>query len=130
MNDAMIHGNFSDILAVADKAARPICIRLRAVILSAHKNALEVVWPKLGIASFGVGPRKMTEHYAYIGVHRSHINLGFYHGAMLPDPSGLLEGTGKKLRHVKIRSRESVELRAIKELLKAAVSDRLRKGLK
>jgi hypothetical protein len=46
----------------------------------------------------------MTEHYAYIGVQKSHVNLGFYYGAILPDPDGLLEGRGKKLRHLKIRS--------------------------
>ena len=62
-----------------------------------HRDFLEVVWPRQKIASFGVGLKKMTEHYAYIAVLGGHVNLGFYHGASLSDPAGLLEGAGKKL---------------------------------
>ena len=84
------------------------------------------MWPRLRIASFGVGPKKMTENYAYIGVQKSCVNLGFYHGAVLSDPTGLLEGTGKKLRHVKIHSLKAARARALKELLRQSVSDRLK----
>jgi hypothetical protein len=126
MTSETSHGKFSDILALADESLRPVCVRLREQILAAHAGAFEIVWPKLWIASFGVGPKKMTEHYAYIGVQKSHINLGFYHGAILPDPNGLLEGTGKKLRHVKIHSLEATRTRALKKLLRQAVADRLK----
>jgi hypothetical protein len=40
--------------------------------------------------------------FAYIGVFRAHVNVGFFHGAALPDPAGLLQGTGKHMRHVKV----------------------------
>ncbi|HWG91934.1 MAG TPA: DUF1801 domain-containing protein [Candidatus Thermoplasmatota archaeon] len=40
----------------------------------------------------------------YLADYSKHVNLGFYQGAHLPDPEGLLEGTGKNLRHVKLRS--------------------------
>jgi hypothetical protein len=66
----------------------------------------------------------MTEHYAYIGVQGSHVNLGFYHGASLPDPAQLLEGTGKELRHVKLRSVADSERPAIAALLREAIADR------
>ena len=126
MKSKTTNGRFSDILALADEGQRPVCVRLRELILAAHEGAFEIVWPRLWIASFGVGPKKMTEHYAYIGVQKSHLNLGFYHGAMLPDPNGLLEGTGKKLRHVKIHSLTATRTRALRELLRQAVADRLR----
>ena len=118
-------GKFSDILAGAGARLRPVCVQLRAMAVSAHDHAFEIVWPRLKIASFGVGPRKMTEHYAYLGVQKTHVNLGFYHGTLLPDPGGLLEGTGQRLRHVKIRSLEPARVRALKKLLRAAVADRL-----
>jgi hypothetical protein len=124
MKDEATHGSFDDIMAMADDAMRPICLRLRALIVSLHKDACEIVWPKHRIASYGVGPKKMTEHYAYIGVQKSHVNLGFYHGAMLPDADGLLEGTGKKLRHLKIRSLDVAESRAVRALLKTAIAER------
>ena len=126
MRNEMSRGSFGDILALADVGLRPICVELRKSILSAHKGAFEIVWPRVGIASFGIGPKKMTEHYAYIGVQKSHVNLGFYHGTVLSDPSGLLEGSGKKLRHVKIHSLKAARTRALKELLRQAVSDRLK----
>lgn len=66
----------------------------------------------------------MTEHYAYIGVQKSHVNLGFYYGASLADADGLLEGTGKKLRHVKIRSLDFAGSPAVTALLKAAIAER------
>ncbi len=124
MENLATHGGFDDIVAMADEAMRPTCLRLRALIVSLHIEACEVVWPKHRIASYGVGPKKMTEHYAYIGVQKSHVNLGFYYGASLPDTDGLLEGTGKNLRHVKIRSLEFAESSAVRALLKTAIAER------
>jgi hypothetical protein len=124
MEELATLGSFDDIVALSTDATRPICLRLRALVVSLHKDAYEIVWPKHRIASYGVGPKKMTEHYAYIGVQKSHVNLGFYYGASLPDADGVLEGTGKKLRHVKIRSLEFVESPTVKALLKAAIAER------
>ena len=111
-------------MAMADDSMRPICLRLRALVLSLHEGAWEIVWPKHRIASYGFGPKKMTEHYAYIGVQKAYVNLGFYYGAILADANGLLEGTGKKLRHVKVRSPDFADSRAIRALLKAAIAER------
>jgi hypothetical protein len=124
MNPA--HGTFDDILKSAAPELSPICESIRRVIVSLHKDAVEVVWPRQKIASFGVGPKKMTEHYAHIAVLGSHVNLGFYRGASLTDPSGLLEGTGKNLRHVKLRDIASAKRPAITALLREAIVDRKR----
>jgi len=48
-------------------------------------------------------------------VQKSHVNLGFYHGASLNDPAGLLEGTGKKLRHVKVRNMSEAKNPVLKQ---------------
>lgn len=124
------HGEFNDILVTAPPELRPVCDSLRRVIVSLHKDFVEVVWPRQKIASFGVGPKKMTEHYAYIMVLGSHVNLGFYHGASLSDPSGLLEGTGKKLRHVKIRDVATARRPAVTALLREAIANRKRNAAK
>lgn len=120
------HGTFDDILAMATPPLRPVCESLRQQIISLHKGFFEVVWPKQKIASFGIGPKKMTEHYAYIAVQDSHVNLGFYYGTSLPDPSGLLQGAGKKLRHVKVHAISSGNSPALIALLRAAIADRQR----
>jgi hypothetical protein len=121
-----VHGTFGDVLAAARPELRPVCVSLRRLIACLHRDFVEVVWTRQAIASFGVGPRKMSEHYAYIGVHPSHVNLGFYHGASLADPKGLLEGTGKSLRHVKVRDLPSAKSAAIAGLLREAIAERRR----
>ena len=120
------HGKFEDILDNTNPDLRLICETLRHLITSLHENFVEVVWPKQRIASYGVGPKKMTEHYAYIGVQGSHVNLGFYHGASLADPEGLLEGTGKELRHVKLRDVAAAKSDAVASLLREAIRERKR----
>ncbi len=118
------HGTFEDVLALAEASLQPICVALRALVAAQDPGFFEVAWPKLKIASYGVGPAKQSQHYAYIAVHRAHLNLGFYHGADLADPQGLLEGSGKQLRHVKIRTREDVRHPALAALLLQAVHER------
>jgi hypothetical protein len=118
------HGQFGEILRAAGPRQGPLCQALRDLILSLDNDGVEIVWPRQRIASFGVGPKKMTDHYAYIGIQSSHVNLGFYHGAVLKDSERLLEGTGKRLRHVKIRSLDEANNPAIVVLLREAIVDR------
>lgn len=84
----------------------PIARRLRDVILDGFPEAVEVVRLGDGAASYGIGPRKMSESHVYVMPQAVHVNLGFWHGVGLPDPEGLLEGTGARMRHVKVRSKE------------------------
>ena len=77
------------------------------------------------MASYGVGPKKKSEHFCYISAQKDDVNLGFYYGAELPDPEQLLQGTGKLLRHVKIREPKAIRSRALRQLLKAATKHRM-----
>src|SRR5690606_41229841 len=62
--------------------------------------------------------------FAYVNAFKSHVNVGFFRGAELPDPEGLLEGTGKLMRHVKLRPSDhpqaDVDTRALARLIKTA----------
>ena len=71
------HGTFSDFLVLASPELRPVCEALRDRIAALDADFIEVVWPRQKIACFGVGPRKMTEHYVYTGLQKSHVNPGF-----------------------------------------------------
>lgn len=117
---------FSVVGGTAGPGLGRVCDFLRGLITSLDPARVEVVWPRQRIASFGVGPRKMREHYAYISVHSSHVNLGFYHGAVLRDPSEILEGTGKRLRHVKLQGLAGARIPAVRRLLAEAISERRR----
>jgi hypothetical protein len=49
--------------------------------------------------------------FGYVNAFKDHVNVGFFYGALLRDPAHLLEGTGKRMRHVKLRPGQDVELR-------------------
>lgn len=61
--------------------------------------------------------------FAYVAAYAAHAAIGFYFGAALPDPHGLLEGSGKRMRHLKLRWAEPVNAAAISGLMDAAYSD-------
>ncbi|MGS5085946.1 DUF1801 domain-containing protein [Hydrogenophaga sp. A37] len=61
--------------------------------------------------------------FAYVGAFKAHVNIGFFHGVALPDPTGLLEGTGKRMRHVKLRPGRPVDEAALDALIAAAYRD-------
>jgi hypothetical protein len=61
--------------------------------------------------------------FAYVNVFSAHINVGFFQGTELPDPHGLLEGTGKFMRHVKVRPGEPIDEAALTKLIEAAYTD-------
>ena len=117
-------GTFDDLLAIAEEPLRAVAAALREIILEVDPNACEVV--RLGdrAATYGVGPRKMKDGYAYILPHKSWVNLGFYQGVDLADPEGLLEGTGAKMRHVKIRSLADAHRPAVRVLIQGALERR------
>jgi hypothetical protein len=58
--------------------------------------------------------------FGYVNVFRAHANVGFFHGAELDDPKGLLEGTGKRMRHVKVKPGVDLEWAALAALIRAA----------
>lgn len=61
--------------------------------------------------------------FAYVAAFSAHVNIGFFHGASLADPAGLLEGSGKRMRHVKLRWGQGVDEAALGELITAAYRD-------
>jgi hypothetical protein len=61
--------------------------------------------------------------FGYVNVFTSHVNVGFFHGASLPDPTHLLQGTGKFMRHVKLRPGTTTNADALTRLIQVAYSD-------
>jgi len=61
--------------------------------------------------------------FGYVNAFSSHVNVGFFRGAEIADPERLLEGTGKFMRHVKLRPERDVDATALMKLIEAAYSD-------
>ena len=58
--------------------------------------------------------------FAYVDSFSNHVNVGFFRGAELDDPAGLLEGTGRRMRHVKLRPVSKHDTAALRALIHAA----------
>lgn len=65
--------------------------------------------------------------FAYVNAFKAHVNVGFFLGAELPDPKGLLEGTGRFMRHVKLRPDRDVDGAALLRLVQTAYVDMKRR---
>lgn len=77
----------------------------------------EVLHDGCPVACLGDAP------FGYVNVFASHVNVGFFRGAALRDPARLLQGTGKFMRHVKLRPQTPVSEPALRELIDAAYAD-------
>lgn len=65
--------------------------------------------------------------FGYVNVFKDHVNVGFFRGAEIADPDGLLEGTGKFMRHVKLSPEKDVEPAALTKLIETAYTDMKRR---
>src|SRR5438552_9420383 len=100
---------------------RDLTHQVRALMASITPDAdenLKVGWK---VIWYGFGP-KMPDQFAVVMPTRNHVGLGFAYGSDLPDPKGKLEGTGKRMRHVKLRKGADVSDLAIAALLRAQVA--------
>lgn len=77
----------------------------------------ELVHDGCPVACLGDAP------FGYVNVFTSHVNVGFFHGAALPDPARLLQGNGRFMRHVKLRPGTPANAAALSKLIEAAYSD-------
>jgi hypothetical protein len=118
--EAAVTGGFDEIVDQDSPQVGKLAQQARDLIRVIMPEVVEVAWPRQRIISFGIGQKKMSEHFCYLGLFKNHMNLGFYYGADLPDPQGLLEGTGKLLHHIKITSGDQLEMPVVHRLLEAA----------
>jgi hypothetical protein len=65
--------------------------------------------------------------FAYVGAFAAHVNVGFFRGTEIDDPNGLLEGTGKYMRHVKLAPARPVDSDALEKLIETAYDDMKRR---
>jgi hypothetical protein len=107
-----------DILADFPPDVRAVASALRELIIRTIPTASEHAYPGWR----GIGYRDPQSGY-FCGVfpQRDHVKLGFEHGTVLPDPEGVLEGTGRQVRYLIVPSGRKLPRRTIVNLLRAAV---------
>jgi len=95
-------------------------VELRNIVASIAPDATEVVrWGGLSYYHEGRG-RIVSAGICQIGIHKDHVRLAFIHGAFLPDPHSLLEGTQKYKRFVRLESYDDAPWDDLKQLITSA----------
>jgi hypothetical protein len=87
---------------------------LREIVLSAAPQAAEKIkWAQPVYEEKGP--------FSFIKAFKNHVNFGFWRGVQLPDPEGLLEGSGEKMRHIKVRGLEDIKREPFEAFVREAV---------
>jgi hypothetical protein len=116
-------GTLEDVFGKASPTSLPLIKAAHAYLIELAPDA--VVVPRLGEKSlaYGVGVKKMSEAYCYLIPFKDYLNFGFYHGTAI-DVDGILEGTGAKIRHIKIRTLEDLKNPKLEKLVLRAIENR------
>ena len=107
--EAWLHGHAGELGGIAQRwfeVMRACGGDVRELLHDGHPTAC------VGDAAFG-----------YVNAFKAHVNVGFFHGAEISDPDGLLEGTGKFMRHVKLMPEREVNAKALVKLIGTAYTD-------
>lgn len=94
------------------------------LIRSLNPLVVRILWTHQRTVGYGVGPKKMTEHYSYLDIYDQHVNMGFNHGVALPDPEGLLKGSGARFRSLRLNSASDLDQPGLRQLLLDAAEER------
>ena len=113
MSDAI-----EDFLAAYPPDVRDLAQRTRALVRATLPEAVEHLYP--GWQAVGYGSGGMKGQICAVMPTKAGVSLSFNRGAVLPDPHGLLTGTGKLLRHVKLKTPADVDAPALRALIQAA----------
>jgi len=103
-------------VAGVDPPLRPIVVALRESVREAAPELREEI--VMGIPTYS-----LQGFVCYIAPYTRHVNLGFHRGAHFPNPPSILEGTGKGLRHVKVRSPEEARSPVLWSLVRTAIAN-------
>jgi hypothetical protein len=95
---------------------------LRPMVQAEAKGAYEVLYARHSHWAYGVTPKYGAQEICICPLAR-YVRLGFFHGAGLPNPAGLLGGEGKRLRHVKVWTLEQARQPELRALVAAAWAD-------
>ena len=106
-------------LAHFTPAVQALALQVREVVRAAMPDADERVDSGDQVIRYAKG-QKMSDTLVYISAHKDSVNLGFFYGTSLSDPTHLLRGTGKRMRHIKFKSGDTIDTPAVRALVAEA----------
>ena len=111
-----------DCLAVYNPHVSDLTLALREVVLEEAPDAIESIVQGYAVAiGFSFTGKPLKDGFCHIVTYKTHVNLGFNRGALLPNPNGVLAGTGKSIRHITIRNQNELERSVVRRYLQGAI---------
>jgi len=105
-----------------DREIRDLALNLRALVLEEMAPCYENIYDAYSAVAIGYGTSdRLRDGIFHIAVYSSHVNLGFNWGATLDDPDGVLEGSGKQIRHISIRTPADLARPEIRQYVRQAI---------
>ena len=110
-------------LAAFDPAIGRLFLAARRHVLAAAPGASELIYDAYNAVSAAYSfTGRLAEAFLHVAAYAGHVNVGFNRGAELPDPDGILAGSGARIRHVRVASAAELRAPALARLIRAAVA--------
>jgi len=109
-------------LAVFDLSVGELGLKLREMILTEAPQANELIYDAYNAVAIAFTfTERLREAFCHVAVYSKHVNLGFNNGATLPDPNGVLVGSGKRIRHITVGSSEDLRNPNLRQFIRLAI---------
>ncbi len=120
-------------LSAYDRRIVDLALATRALVLEEAPEAIELIYDAYSAVSAGYSfTGKPSESFVYVAAYTKRVNLGFFWGALMKDPGGLLQGAGKQARHLPIEEMDDLRLAHVRAFIReaATMAERPAKGTK
>ena len=121
MNTRIIHPDFTKHLKRKEQFLIDLYTDLREFILEIHPESIELLYRTHALTSVYSVSEKMGDAFCMIPIYTNHLNLGFNKGTVILDPKKLLQGTGKWIRHIPIKTISDYRNTDVEVLIKSAI---------
>lgn len=118
-----LHPDFEALLARKDRELVELFLDLRAFLLELLPDSNELLYHTHALTTVFSISEKLSDAYCHIPVYQEHLNLGFNQGTLLSDPHQLLQGTGKLIRHIPVKSPEDYRKPKVQALVQLAIDE-------
>ena len=117
-----LHLDFRYFLEFKDQPLIDLYLELRTMILDLCPESNELLYHTHALTSVYTISEKLSSGFCHIPIYTNHLNLGFNKGVLIDDPHQLLQGTGKLIRHIPIKSSKDFKNNKVKTLIKSAIA--------
>jgi len=116
------HPELLGFLSPYDRSIVELALAVRALMLEEAPSAIETIYDAYNAVALGYSfTGRLKDGFCHVAVYAGHVNLGFNRGAGLPDPQGVLQGSGKNVRHVRIGRQDDLAKPWLRRYIRAAI---------